>query len=91
MKTENPQAVETLLNSGWMNGFLCTSNPVQKMRFWYGDSGGPVFSERGDGTFTQLSLVSWNTPEDSEIEWYTDYDMSVDVLFYLDWIEENMV
>jgi secreted trypsin-like serine protease len=80
-----------MINSDWMNGFFCTSTPAQKRRFGSGDSGGPVFLERDDGTFTLLSLVSWNDPEDSEFEWKTDYDMSADVFFYLDWIKENMV
>lgn len=83
--------VEEVIASGWIDGMLCTGiPPLEKQRFWYGDSGGPLFVQ-DNGTWTLVSLVSWNTPERAGPEGLYDYDMSVDVLFYVEWIRKNMV
>ncbi|XP_063689035.1 chymotrypsinogen A-like isoform X2 [Bolinopsis microptera] len=83
--------VEETIASGWIDGMLCTGTPpLEKQRFWYGDSGGPLFVQ-DNGTWTLVSLVSWNTPRRTGIEGLYDFDMSVDVLFYVDWIRRNMV
>ena len=79
-----------MMAGGWMDGFLCTGAPPKEKYVWYGDSGSPIFVQK-DGISTQLSIVSWNTPEDTQIEWDTDHDMSADVFFYLKWIKKNMV
>ena len=89
--TFKPQVVEEVIASGWIDGMLCTGiPPLEKQRFWYGDSGGPLFVQ-DNGTWTLVSLVSWNSPERAGPEGLYDYDMSVDVLFYVEWIRKNMV
>ena len=82
--------VDNIDMDDWIGGMFCTGTPPLQQRIWYGDSGSPYFVTK-NGTITQVSLVSWNTPEDTGIDWVTDHDMSVDVFFYLDWIKQNMV
>ena len=68
-----------------MDGWLCLGVPPISAHPWSGDSGGPIFVKRADGTFTLLGVFSFmNPPPDVN-------PVSTRVLHYLDWIETMRV
>ena len=85
-----PIDVPDVDTEAWMRGSLCTKMPSKQQRSRYGQPGSPVFVSE-NGSVTQIAMLSWNTREHTGLDSVTDHDVNVDVLFYLDWIKQNMV